>query len=137
MVQFMENPNRKWMITGGPPISGNLHINMLMSSASHVPWSGLAAHLPAPDPAEVYEGSHCRSHHVGPGDKFIGSSPFSGEKQWLTRKYPHFQTHPRILKNMIKIVYILCCFLRITLGYAEFKGRKWHSLNSSPGTARR
>ena len=25
MVYFMENPNRKWMMTRGTPISGNLH----------------------------------------------------------------------------------------------------------------
>ena len=27
MVYFMENPNLKWMGTGGTPISGNLQIN--------------------------------------------------------------------------------------------------------------
>ena len=26
MVYFMENPRIKWMITGGSPTSGNLHI---------------------------------------------------------------------------------------------------------------
>ena len=26
LVYFMENPNLKWMITGGNPILGNLHI---------------------------------------------------------------------------------------------------------------
>ena len=27
MVYFMENPNLKWMMTGGTPILGNLHIS--------------------------------------------------------------------------------------------------------------
>ena len=26
MVYFMENPNLKWMMTGGSPIAGNLHM---------------------------------------------------------------------------------------------------------------
>ena len=28
MVYFMENPKQEWMMTGGTPISGNLHMGL-------------------------------------------------------------------------------------------------------------
>ena len=36
MVYFMENPHLKWMITGGGPISGNLHLGLFMKLSQKI-----------------------------------------------------------------------------------------------------
>ena len=58
-VYFMENPNLKWMMTGGSPILGNLHIYMIYCeweldySMTYVP-TYIAIILPQP------RGRYCR-----------------------------------------------------------------------------
>ena len=37
MVHFMDNPSYKWMMTGGTPISGNLHITTQQNIHYHQP----------------------------------------------------------------------------------------------------